>query len=361
MPEGQRVMLKLSIPAKAGLFEPLIGHPKVLRVVALSGGFSREEACRELARNPGMIASFSRALLSDLRAQQSDEEFNRRSAPRSTRSTTPRLRKCRPDRGRSRVRPDRLPDAEADGAGEALPHQPAGRRRALSGQAQGRARAWRGERVPAARKEVEEHELARLAEPLQRICADADVAFIVNDSMQLAKRLGADGVHLGQSDGDIREARALLGPSAQIGKTCHDSRHFAMEAGEAGADYVAFGAFYPTTTKPSHYRPPPSILDLVVGIVRNPLRGDRRDHAGERAAAGRCRRRLHRRVPGGLGKGDPGKAVAESERFSPGSSGSGRFDIQRRWAETRAAPVRNATCRDSLGGESVRCNHGVAS
>jgi thiamine-phosphate pyrophosphorylase len=109
-------------------------------------------------------------------------------------------------------------------------------------------------------KDVGEHELARLAEPLQRICADANVAFIVNDSMQLARRLGADGVHLGQSDGDVREARALLGPSAQIGKTCHDSRHFAMEAGEAGADYVAFGAFYPTTTKPSHYRPPPSIL-----------------------------------------------------------------------------------------------------
>ena len=109
-------------------------------------------------------------------------------------------------------------------------------------------------------KDVDEHELARLAEPLQRICADADVAFIVNDSMALAKRLRADGVHLGQSDGDIRDARALLGPSAQIGKTCHDSRHFAMEAGEAGADYVAFGAFYPTTTKPSNYRPDPAIL-----------------------------------------------------------------------------------------------------
>ena len=109
-------------------------------------------------------------------------------------------------------------------------------------------------------KDVQEHELARLAEPLQRMCADAEVAFIVNDSMALAKRLGADGVHLGQSDGDIREARSLLGPSAQIGKTCHDSRHFAMEAGEAGADYVAFGAFYPTTTKPSNYRPEPSIL-----------------------------------------------------------------------------------------------------
>ena len=77
IPDGQQVMLKLSIPAEAGLFEPLIGHPKVLRVVALSGGFSREEACRELAKNPGMIASFSRALLSDLRHGQSDEEFNR--------------------------------------------------------------------------------------------------------------------------------------------------------------------------------------------------------------------------------------------------------------------------------------------
>lgn len=109
-------------------------------------------------------------------------------------------------------------------------------------------------------KDVAEHELARLAEPLQRICSDADVAFIVNDSMNLAKRLGADGVHLGQRDGDIREARSLLGPSAQIGKTCHDSRHLAMEAGEAGADYVAFGAFHPTTTKPSAYRPQPGIL-----------------------------------------------------------------------------------------------------
>ena len=74
--EGERVMLKLSIPAQAGLFQPLMDHPNVLRVVALSGGFSREEACRELAKNPGMIASFSRALLSDLRHGQSDEEFD---------------------------------------------------------------------------------------------------------------------------------------------------------------------------------------------------------------------------------------------------------------------------------------------
>ena len=77
IPDGQQVMLKLSLPTEAGLFQPLVDHSKVLRVVALSGGFSREDACRELAKNPGMIASFSRALLSDLRAQQSDEEFNR--------------------------------------------------------------------------------------------------------------------------------------------------------------------------------------------------------------------------------------------------------------------------------------------
>jgi fructose-bisphosphate aldolase class I len=77
IPEGEQVMLKLSLPAEAGLFAPLVDHSKVLRVVALSGGFSRAEACRELARNPGMIASFSRALLSDLRAQQGDAEFDR--------------------------------------------------------------------------------------------------------------------------------------------------------------------------------------------------------------------------------------------------------------------------------------------
>ena len=119
-------------------------------------------------------------------------------------------------------------------------------------------------------KNVEEHELARLAEPLQRICSDAGVAFIVNDSMQLAKRLGADGVHLGQQDGDVREARALLGPQAQIGVTCHDSRHLAMDAGEAGADYVAFGAFHPTTTKPSPCRPDPAILSWWASLFEIP-------------------------------------------------------------------------------------------
>ena len=74
---GAEVMLKLSLPVEPGLYQPLVEHPRVLRVVALSGGFSRAEACRELAKNPEMIASFSRALLSDLRHDQSDEEFDR--------------------------------------------------------------------------------------------------------------------------------------------------------------------------------------------------------------------------------------------------------------------------------------------
>jgi len=119
-------------------------------------------------------------------------------------------------------------------------------------------------------KGVEEHQLARLAEPLQRICTDADTAFIVNDSVALAKRLGADGVHLGQSDGDAREARDILGPSVQIGVTCHDSRHLAMDAGEKGADYVAFGAFYPTATHSTEYRPDPRLLSWWASLFEVP-------------------------------------------------------------------------------------------
>ncbi|PJG49116.1 thiamine-phosphate diphosphorylase [Sphingobium sp. LB126] len=119
-------------------------------------------------------------------------------------------------------------------------------------------------------KGLDEDAIARAAEPLQKLCSDRDVAFIVNDSVALAKRLGADGVHLGQGDGDPREARKLLGPSVQIGVTCHDSRHLAMEAGEAGADYVAFGAFYPTTTKETHHRPDPSILGWWTALFELP-------------------------------------------------------------------------------------------
>ena len=119
-------------------------------------------------------------------------------------------------------------------------------------------------------KDVDQHAAATLAEPLQRICADREVAFIVNDSISLAKRLGADGVHLGQDDGDPREARDILGPDVQIGVTCHDSRHLAMEAGERGADYVAFGAFFPTTTKTVEHQPDPSILSWWASMFELP-------------------------------------------------------------------------------------------
>ena len=76
LPETEQVMLKLSIPVQPGLYQPAIDHPRVLRVVALSGGYSTDEACEHLAKNPGMIASFSRGLLQDLRAQQSDDQFD---------------------------------------------------------------------------------------------------------------------------------------------------------------------------------------------------------------------------------------------------------------------------------------------
>jgi len=119
-------------------------------------------------------------------------------------------------------------------------------------------------------KGLDQHEAARLAAPLQAICAAKDVAFIVNDDMALAKRLKADGVHLGQGDGDPKDARSLLGPGAQIGVTCHASRHLAMEAGEAGADYVAFGAFFPTTTKEVEHRADPEILTWWQGLFELP-------------------------------------------------------------------------------------------
>ena len=119
-------------------------------------------------------------------------------------------------------------------------------------------------------KGIDQHEAARLAEPLLEICRARDVAFIVNDSIALAKRLKADGVHLGQHDGDVSEAREVLGRGAQIGVTCHASRHLAMEAGDAGADYVAFGAFFPSPTKPSDHRPDLELLEWWSGLMEVP-------------------------------------------------------------------------------------------
>lgn len=119
-------------------------------------------------------------------------------------------------------------------------------------------------------KGVEQHEAARLAEPLQAICAERGVAFVVNDDVALAKRLKADGVHLGQKDGDPREAREELGRDVQIGVTCHASRHLAMEAGEAGADYVAFGAFFPSDTKETEHRAELETLEFWQGVFEIP-------------------------------------------------------------------------------------------
>ena len=119
-------------------------------------------------------------------------------------------------------------------------------------------------------KGLDQHEAAALAEPLQAICAAHDVAFIVNDSIALAKRLNADGVHLGQGDGDVGEAREELGRDVQIGVTCHASRHLAIEAGEAGADYVAFGAFFPSETKETEHRADTDLLEWWSQMVEIP-------------------------------------------------------------------------------------------
>jgi thiamine-phosphate pyrophosphorylase len=103
-------------------------------------------------------------------------------------------------------------------------------------------------------------EMLAAAAVLRPICAAHEVAFILNDRADLAKAAGADGVHLGQGDGSVAAARALMGQDAQIGVTCHGSRHLAMEAGEAGANYVAFGAFFETGTKVVEHRAEPDIL-----------------------------------------------------------------------------------------------------
>lgn len=99
-------------------------------------------------------------------------------------------------------------------------------------------------------KDASDEEILAACAQLYPLCKAHDVAFIVNDRADLAAIAKADGVHLGQDDGSIQEARRLLGEDAIIGATCHASGHLAMEAGEAGADYVAFGAFFETTSKP---------------------------------------------------------------------------------------------------------------
>lgn len=99
-----------------------------------------------------------------------------------------------------------------------------------------------------------------VTQAVKRICLAEHIALIINDSPQLARALQVDGVHLGMDDMDIAEARELVGPEMVIGATCKNSRHHAMMAGEAGADYVAFGAFYPTQTKSNTVRAEPDVL-----------------------------------------------------------------------------------------------------
>jgi thiamine-phosphate pyrophosphorylase len=110
-------------------------------------------------------------------------------------------------------------------------------------------------------KDVSDDEVLRAGDILISIAQRANVAFILNDRPDLAYKLGADGVHVGQEDASYADARALMGPKRIVGVTCHNSRHLAVEAAEAGADYVAFGAFYPTATKEPKTRAEPEILE----------------------------------------------------------------------------------------------------
>ncbi|HEY9078989.1 thiamine phosphate synthase [Magnetovibrio sp.] len=110
----------------------------------------------------------------------------------------------------------------------------------------------------------------RAADILMPEAQNRDVAFLINDDAELAAELGADGVHVGQDDLSAKAARAIVGKDAIVGVTCHNSRHLAMEAAEDGADYVAFGAFYPTTTKDAKTKADPEILEIWSAMTQVP-------------------------------------------------------------------------------------------
>jgi thiamine-phosphate pyrophosphorylase len=119
-------------------------------------------------------------------------------------------------------------------------------------------------------KDVADADVLRIGAALKPIIQSAGAAFIVNDRPDLAAKLNVDGVHIGQGDASYAEARCLMGADRIVGVTAHNSRHLAMEAAEAGADYVAFGAFYPTGTKePSHWADP-EILEIWRDTVETP-------------------------------------------------------------------------------------------
>jgi len=138
-------------------------------------------------------------------------------------------------------------------------------------------------------KDVSDEVISAVVAALTPVAQAHGVAVILNDRPDLAARLGCDGVHVGQSDMSCREARRLMGPDRMVGVTCHDSRHLAMEAAEAGADYVAFGAFFPTTTKDAPTRADPEVLRIWQEIMEIPcvaIGGIAVDNAAGLAAAG---------------------------------------------------------------------------
>jgi thiamine-phosphate pyrophosphorylase len=111
-------------------------------------------------------------------------------------------------------------------------------------------------------KNTDDADILAAGKVLKPIVQNAASAFIVNDRPDLAAQLDADGVHIGQSDASYAQARRLLGPDRIVGVTCHNSRDLAYQAAEAGADYVAFGAFHPTQTKPAEHWADPEILEI---------------------------------------------------------------------------------------------------
>jgi thiamine-phosphate pyrophosphorylase len=119
-------------------------------------------------------------------------------------------------------------------------------------------------------KGASDADVLRAGAALKPVVQAAGAAFIVNDRPDLAARLDADGVHVGQDDASCAEARAALGKDKIVGVTCHDSRHLAMQAAEAGADYVAFGAFYPTATKAPKTRADAEILRIWQETMQTP-------------------------------------------------------------------------------------------
>jgi thiamine-phosphate pyrophosphorylase len=111
-------------------------------------------------------------------------------------------------------------------------------------------------------KDASDEDVLKAGALMKPMVQGAGAALIINDRPDLAARLDADGVHVGQSDASVAEARRLLGKERMIGATAHNSRHLAIEAAEAGADYVAFGAFYPSDTKQAEFRAEPEILEI---------------------------------------------------------------------------------------------------